>query len=135
MAAMLFILAAGRPATATMGMYKVYVKEYIDVHPDQAYAADVKKANVRCLLCHQGKKRKNCNALGIEMAKFVKKGEDCKDVEKISASLKTILAMRVDPKDENSETFADRIAASKWPAGELEDLKKEPVATSSGAAE
>ena len=35
--------------------------------------------------------------------------------------------MHVDPNDDKSETFAERIAASKFPAGELEDLKKEPA--------
>ena len=34
--------------------------------------------------------------------------------------------MHVDPKDEKSETYLDRLKASKWPGGNLEDLKKDP---------
>jgi hypothetical protein len=34
--------------------------------------------------------------------------------------------MRVEPTNEKSETYADRVKAGKWPAGELEELKKEP---------
>jgi hypothetical protein len=34
--------------------------------------------------------------------------------------------MHVDPKDDKSETYMDRLMASKWPGGKLEDLKKDP---------
>src|SRR5256885_3911239 len=49
-----------------------------------------------------------------------------KDKEKIAAGLKKAFEMHVDPKNDKSETYLDRLKASKWPAGKLEDLKKEP---------
>jgi hypothetical protein len=52
--------------------------------------------------------------------------KDLRDVEKISDSIKKALEMHVDPKDDKSETYLDRVKASKWPGGELDDLKKEP---------
>jgi hypothetical protein len=52
--------------------------------------------------------------------------KDLRDVKKISESINKALAMHVDPKDEKSETYADRLKAGKWPGGDLEDLKKEP---------
>ena len=75
--------------------------------------------------CHQGKQKKNRNEFGKVVGKFLTK-KDAKDKEKIAAGLKKALAMHVDPKNDKSETYMDRLKASKWPAGKLEDLKKEP---------
>ena len=43
--------------------------------------------------------------------------------------------MHVDPKDDKSETYGDRIKAGKWSAGDLEALKKEPEKSTDGPAE
>ncbi len=59
------------------------------------------------------------------VGKFLTK-KDAKKPEKIAEGLKKALAMHVDPKDEKSETYLDRLKAGKWPGGDLEDLKKEP---------
>jgi hypothetical protein len=53
--------------------------------------------------------------------------KDAKDKEKILAAIKKASEAHVDPNDASSETFADRIAASKFPGGELEEMKKEPA--------
>ncbi len=53
--------------------------------------------------------------------------KDLKDKEKIAAAIKQVGEMHVDPNDDTSETFTARIAAGKFPAGELEELKKEPA--------
>jgi hypothetical protein len=52
--------------------------------------------------------------------------KDSKDKEKIQAAIKKVAEMHVDPKDKKSETYLDRIKASKWPGGELKELKEEP---------
>jgi hypothetical protein len=52
--------------------------------------------------------------------------KDLRDKEKIIASIKKVVEMHVNPEDDKSETYLDRIKAGKWPGGELEDLKKEP---------
>jgi hypothetical protein len=129
------LLMAGttmRPAVAIMPFYNVFKKEYLDDHPKKEFVEEVTKASNRCLVCHQGKNRKHRNAFGQELAKLLDKKKDAKDTEKISASIKKVLAMHVDPKDEKSETYLDRVKAGKWPAGELEDLRKEPKEPADG---
>ena len=114
-------------AKADPKFYAVFKKEYLDKHPDKKFAEAVNKADVRCLVCHQGKKlKKNRNSLGHELAKFLDRKKDLKDDKKIAESIKKVLAMHVDPKNDKSETYMDRLKASKWPGGELEELKKEP---------
>lgn len=125
-APLLIALAATQPAVAVVQFYNVFKKEYLDEHKDKKFADEVNKASNRCFVCHQGKNRKNHNVMGVELVKMLDKKEDAKNVEKISASIKKVLAMHVDPKDEKSETYLDRLKASKWPAGELEELKKDP---------
>ena len=75
---------------------------------------------------HQGKLRKHHNAFGIHLVDLLDRKKDMRDKEKIAAAIKKVVEMHVDPKDEKSETYLDRIKASKWPGGELDDLKKEP---------
>ena len=124
--AMLALLTTARPASAILPFYNAFKKDYLDKLEDKKFAEEVNKASNRCFLCHQGKNRKNHNVMGEELAKLLDKKKDAKDIEKISASIKQVLEMHVDPKDDKSETYLDRLNASKWPAGELDDLKKEP---------
>jgi len=124
--ALLLVVAFVRPSAAIMQFYVEYKKEYLDNHPDKEYAELVNKAANRCFVCHQGKNRKNHNAFGIHLVDLLDKKKDMRDKEKIAAALKKVVEMHVDAKDEKSETYLDRIKASKWPGGEYEDLKKEP---------
>ena len=124
--ALLLVAVLAQPAAAVVQFYNVYVKQYLDKHPDKEYVAAVKKPAVRCLICHQGKVRKNHNPFGDHLVELLDRKTDLRDIEKITASLEKVVAMHVDPKDDKSETYLDRIKASKWPGGELEDLKKEP---------
>jgi cytochrome c2 len=126
--ATLWLLAGAlvQPASAVLQFYKEYEKLYLDTHPDKEYAAAVKKLSVRCFVCHQGKQRKNHNPFGKHLVPLLDRKTDLRNTEKIIAAIKKVVAMHVDPNDEQSETYLDRIKASKWPGGELEDLKKEP---------
>jgi cytochrome c2 len=129
------LFATASPASAVLKFYEVFKKEYLDTHKDKKFAEAVGKADVKCLVCHQGKNRKAHNAFGEELDKLLDRKKDLKDEKKISESIKKVLAMRVDPKNEKSETYLDRLTHSKWPGGELEELKKEPKKAPNGAAE
>jgi cytochrome c2 len=125
--ATLFLIAGlAQPAVAVVQFYNQYAKQYLDTHPDKDYAAAVKKPAVRCLVCHQGKSRKHHNAFGEHLDELLDRKKDIRDIEKITAALEKVVQLHVDPKDDKSETYLDRIKASKWPGGELEELKKEP---------
>jgi hypothetical protein len=125
--ALLLVIGIARPSAAVVQFYMQFKKEYLDNHPDKEYAEFVNKAANRCFVCHQGKKsRKNRNPFGQHLSELLDAKKDVKDKEKIVAALKKVVVMHVDPKDEKSETYLDRIKASKWPGGELEDLQREP---------
>jgi len=115
-----------QPAAAVLQFYKVYQAEYLDNNPNEEFVAEAKKGPNKCFACHQGKKRKHHNAYGEHLVELLDRKKDAKDVAKITAALQQVAAMKVDPSDPNSETYGDRIAAGKWPGGELEDLKAEP---------
>ena len=123
--AVLMMVALASTASALPAFQLEFKKEYVDSLTDKKFAEEISKADVKCLVCHQGKNRKNRNAFGAEVAKLLTK-KDIKDHDKIAAGLKKALAMHVDPKNEKSETYMDRLQAGKWPGGQLEDLKKDP---------
>lgn len=124
--AMLISLVAARPAAAVVQFYKEFETLYLKDHPNKEYVALVKKGTNKCMVCHQGKNRKHHNAFGIHLVEPLDRKKDLRNKEKIIAEIKKVVAMHVDPKDEKSETYEDRIKAGKWPGGELEDLLKEP---------
>ena len=126
------LIAFVAPAVALPPFQIEFKKDYLDSLKDKKFAEEMNKADVKCLVCHQGKQKKNRNAFGKDVGKLLTK-KDAKDKDKIAAGLKKALAMHVDPKDDKSETYMDRLMASKWPGGNLEDLKKDPK--KAGAAE
>jgi cytochrome c2 len=126
-AVLLLVAWMVEPAAAVLQFYKVFQAEYLDNHPDQEYAAFVKKPANRCFICHQGKVRKNHNPYGDHLVKLLDRKKDAKNKEKILAAIKQVEVLPFDPNDDQSETYADRIKAGKWPGGELEDLKQEPA--------
>ena len=119
------LIAFVAPVVALPPFQIEFKKDYIDSLKDKKFAEEMNKADVKCLVCHQGKQKKNRNDFGKVVAKFLTK-KDAKDKDKIAAGLKKALAVHVNPKDEKSETYMDRLMASKWPGGKLEDLKKDP---------
>jgi hypothetical protein len=105
---------------------KVFTKEYVENNSDKKFAEEAGKAPNACFICHQGKERKNRNAFGKEVGKLLDKKKDAKNEQKISDSIKKALEMHVDPKDDKSETYMDRVKAGKYPVGTLEENKKDP---------
>jgi hypothetical protein len=122
------------PAAALPPFYMEFKKDYIDSLKDKKFAEAMDKGDVKCLVCHQGKQKKNRNDFGKVVGKFLTK-KDAKDKEKIAEGLKKALAMHVDPKDDKSETYLDRLEKSEWPGGKLEDLKKDPKKPGDAAKE
>ncbi len=114
------------PAAAIKPFYDEFKKDYLDTLKDKKFAESIDKGDAKCLICHQGKQKKNRNAFGKEIGKLLDRKKDAKNTDKMDAAFKKVLAMHVDPKNEKSETYMDRLKASKWPGGELADLKKEP---------
>ena len=128
------LIAFVAPAVAVPPFYVEFKKDYIDSLKDKKFAEAMDKGDVKCLVCHQGKQKKNRNDFGKVVGKLLTK-KDAKDKDKIAAGLKKALAMHVDPKDEKSETYMDRLMASEWPGGKLEDLKKDPKKPGAAAPE
>jgi hypothetical protein len=128
---LILVLAAtaccgARPAFALLQFYRVFEQEYIVDHEDKDFAKYVKSTKVRCLVCHQGKKRTNHNPYGVHLVKLLDKKKHIRDPDAVRAALAKVANMRSDPKDEKSPTYLELITASKLPGGELEELMKEP---------
>ncbi len=116
------------PALAIVQYHKEFEKTYID--PDATVETDLSKLMTdrknRCLICHQGKKKKNCNKYGEHFRTLLDRKKDKKDKEKIVAALKKVAKLRIDPEDKESRTFGELLADGKLPGGTLEELRKEP---------
>lgn len=67
-----------------------------------------------CNICHQGKNRKNRNAYGQAIAKFLEKGDE-KKPEKIVAALEKAAAEKSDPNNSDSPTFGKLIEEGTLP--------------------
>jgi len=123
-------LAASRQAVAIPLFAKVFKQDYLDNNTHKEFVEEASKAPNSCLVCHQGvKNRKNRNAFGQEVGKLLNKKDNSKptpeNMAKITEALKKVMEMHVDPKNEKSETYLDRVKAGKYPVGTLEELKKE----------
>lgn len=121
------VSATARPAAAILQFYNVWKTEYLTDHPNKEFADLVNKSANRCFVCHVGKKRTHRNAYGKQLEELLDAKKDSKDKEKILAAIKKIGDLPFDASDDKSETFNQRIAEGKFPAGELEDLKNEPA--------
>jgi hypothetical protein len=93
-----------------------YVKEDSDDPKEKAFAEAV--AAAKCLVCHEGKSKKDRNVYGTALSVLLDRKEDKDNVEKIKKSLDTVAKMKSNPKDDKSLTFAEVIASGKLPAGE-----------------
>jgi hypothetical protein len=120
------VSALASPAGAYPQFQKAFQDAYLKSLKDKKVAEAMEKGDVKCLVCHQGKQtKKNRNDFGKVVGKLLTK-KDVKNNDKIVAELKKALATHVDPKNEKSETYLDRLNKGQWPGGKLEDLKKEP---------
>ena len=73
------LIAFVAPAVALPPFQIEFKKDYIDSLKDKKFAEEMNKADVKCLVCHQGKQKKNRNDFGKVVAKFLTK-KDAKDM-------------------------------------------------------
>ncbi len=113
-------------ASAIAPFQAVFIKEYINDHPNEEFAKMV-KTKAKCHICHQGKKiGPHHNAYGKHLVELLDAKTDKKDVEKIKAALATVAEMHSDPEDDKSPTYGELIAKGELPGGDLEKAKEEP---------
>jgi hypothetical protein len=117
---------AAKPAFALLQFYKVFDEAYLADHEDEDFVKSARDPKMRCLICHQGKNRKNHNPYGIHLVELLDKRKDIRDIEKIKKSLAKVGAMHSDPDDEKSPTYDELIQASTFPGGTLEEASEEP---------
>ena len=118
-------IAMSNHAMAIPQFQKAFLEMYINDCEDQDFKKMVKK-EAKCLVCHQGmKSKKHHNVYGVHLTELLTK-EDKDDTDKIKKAIEEVGAMHSDPEDEESPTYAELIANSKLPGGELAELEKEP---------
>ncbi len=74
-----------------------------------------------CTICHRGqaaKPAKGYNAYGMQLTKLLTKN-DGQNPQAIRAALKKVAAMKSNPDDPKSPTFAQRLRDGKLPVGEI----------------
>ncbi len=108
-----------------------YVKPDSPEAKDKAFAAACEKA--KCNICHEGISKKNRNTYGKELAKLLKRDTDKDDKPKIRAALDKVGAIKANPKDPKSPTFAELIKAGRLPGGDFKGGKDRPAEVSSSS--
>lgn len=97
---------------------------YLTEHPDDEFVKLCEK-KVKCLVCHQGKKKSNNNPYGkLLEGKLTKK--DRRDKEKIVQAIREIGQLRANPEEPESPTYHAMILKGKLPGGDIAAVKKEP---------
>jgi hypothetical protein len=120
------VCGSARPALAVQQFYNAWAEVYLKDNPNEEYVKTVTEKQTQCLVCHQGKSRKNRNAYGAQLDVLLDKRKDVRDVEKMKAAFAKVGEMHIDPKDDKSPTFDELIKKGELPGGKLEDLKKDP---------
>jgi hypothetical protein len=109
-----------------MPFQQVFVDQYLADHPDGQFVEFV-RCEVKCFACHQGcEDRRNRNAYGDALAERLDALADRENAAKVLAALREAERLPADPARPDGPTFGALISAGKLPAGELDDLKREP---------
>ena len=83
------LLSLASYAGAVPKFYQVFKKDYLEKLDDKKFAEAMDKPDVSCLVCHQGKKKKdNRNSFGKELAKLLDRKKDLKNDKKIAESIR-----------------------------------------------
>ena len=114
---MAFVVAPARADRAFRDQFKVkYIRADSTDPKDVSLREAFQKAG--CAVCHEGDSKKQRNAYGRALAKFLSRKTDIKNAEKIQAALVKVAAMKSDPDDPRSPTFGEIIGRGKLPAGD-----------------
>ncbi len=110
--------------------YKSFHDKWVEMYVDETDTSEQAKeysklahGKDRCLVCHKGKTKKECNAYGEHFVGLIGK-QDQKDFDKINQALKDVGAKKSKPDESDSKTFAELIKQFEMPGGKFEDLKK-----------
>jgi hypothetical protein len=122
--ALVIAFGAVASAVAFPPFQKQFLIKYAD-GTDEAYTK-LAKDDAKCLVCHQGKKRKNRNSYGEALSELIGK-KDQKDTDKIVAALEEVAKKSSNPDDPDAPTFGELIEEGKLPGGDLEALQAEPA--------
>ena len=113
------VLSGQVAADARFG--KEFKRKYVE--RDTPYAELVGEA--KCHLCHKGKKKKDLNPYGAELAKLLDRKADKKNKEKIHEALEKVAEIRIDPEDPDSPTYGELIEQGELPGGEPQSEEEE----------
>lgn len=120
--ALVLVLGPAGPAFAIKQFKDQFDAIYVKPQPaspaEKSLAEAVAKA--KCNVCHQGTSKKNRNLYGQALDELLDRTADKDNVEKIRKSIADVAAKKSNPKDPNSPTFGDLIAAGKLPGGDPE---------------
>jgi hypothetical protein len=122
----IFAMGSARPAVAVQQFLTEFDKMYLADHPNEEFQKAARDPKMKCLICHQGKNRKNRNVYGAFLDELLDRKKDIKNVDKIKEALAKVGAMHSDPEDESSPTYDELIKAGTFPGGTLEEASKEP---------
>ncbi|MGI9455766.1 MAG: hypothetical protein ACR2NU_04350 [Aeoliella sp.] len=133
------VLGRGESAFAIKQFYDQWIEMYVDEEDDSDEAVEYKEivtdSKTRCLVCHQGKKKKHHNPYGKHLKELLTK-DDKEDTEKIIEALEEVGELpfdpEADPEDEDTIDFNEVIKKHELPGGELEDLQEEPEEEENG---
>jgi hypothetical protein len=113
----LFLPLSARADKAFRDQFQAkYVKAASTDPKDAALREASEKAG--CQICHVGDDRKDRNAYGNALGKFLSRKTDRKNPAKIQAALDKVAAMKSNPADPRSPTFGELISQGKLPGGE-----------------
>lgn len=123
------LFASNSPALAFLEFYKQWVEIHVDETDTSTEAQEFRKLvtdpKTRCLVCHQGKLKKNHNPYGQHFVGVIDKTHK-KDVQKIKDTINDVAKKKSDPEDSGSKTYAELLKEFKLPGGTLEELQAEP---------
>ena len=70
------VCGSARPALAILPFFKEFTKLYENQDPESDLGMLLKNKKQRCLVCHQGKKKKNHNPYGMHFVGMLDKKKD-----------------------------------------------------------
>lgn len=125
-AAALFAVLA-QPASALKNFKDEFDAKYVKAESENPKEKEFAEAvdKVKCLVCHEGKSKKDRNPYGTALSVMLDKSEDKDNKEKIQKALDFVAGIKSNPADPKSPTFGELIKEGKLPGGEPKDEKEE----------
>jgi len=126
--AMTVAFGAAQPAFAVLQFYRTFDEVYLKTSDNEEFVKAARVAKMRCLICHQGKNRKNHNPYGVHLVELLDRTKDAKvdGIPRVKEALAKVGAMHSDPNDDKSPTYDELLKAGKFPGGDYEAASKEP---------